>query len=134
MTVHRICEDGQTLEIVRVVPEGTLRTIVRWDHPPTDEEVTTALRANSALEIALLTEQLGDGETKVRSRRQLTKRGAWYLTVQSGPPIWRYPRVDFLRWGVGVGWWLWAGVAWQDAPRPDGVNDARLRRADVTVR
>ena len=98
MTVHRICEDGQTLEIVRVVPEGTLRTIVRWDHPPTDEEVTTALRANSALEIALLTEQLGDGETKVRSRRQLTKRGAWYLTVQSGPPIWRYPRVDFLRW------------------------------------
>jgi len=25
-------------------------------------------------------------------------------------------------------------VRWQDAPRPDGVNDARLRRADVTVR
>jgi len=25
-------------------------------------------------------------------------------------------------------------VHWQDAPRPDGVNDARLRRADVTVR
>jgi outer membrane protein OmpA-like peptidoglycan-associated protein len=25
-------------------------------------------------------------------------------------------------------------VRWQDAPRPDGVNDARLRRAEVTVR
>ena len=25
-------------------------------------------------------------------------------------------------------------VRWQDAPRPDGVNNARLRRADVTVR
>ena len=25
-------------------------------------------------------------------------------------------------------------VRWEDAPKPDGVNDARLRRADVTVR
>ena len=25
-------------------------------------------------------------------------------------------------------------VRWQDAPRPDGVNDARHRRADVTIR
>jgi len=25
-------------------------------------------------------------------------------------------------------------VRWQDAPRPDGVNDARLRRADITIR
>jgi len=25
-------------------------------------------------------------------------------------------------------------VRWQDAPRPDGVNDAAMRRADVTVR
>ena len=25
-------------------------------------------------------------------------------------------------------------VRWQDAPRPDGVNDAAQRRADITVR
>jgi hypothetical protein len=75
----------------RQVPDGIQTRTIEWDHEPTPEQVAIA--------------EDWDGFTPQVGEVLLSKViGPFFWFKDVGPPAWRWPKVTFSKWGVGLGW------------------------------
>lgn len=95
---HHVSSDGLTLTSSAETPRGTWNAILRWGtREEAAEHLATAIAGNEEL-FAKTAETMRVGEG--HRVKWLPFGFAFY--VGSGPPIWKYPRVEWKRNGSDV--------------------------------
>lgn len=75
----------------RLVPLGTQTRTIEWDHEPTAEQLAIA--------------EDWDGFSPEMGETVVGRIvGPFFIFKDVGPPAWRWPKVTFNKWGVGIGW------------------------------